>query len=70
MQKGIFFKYENSSNGIQNLDLEALSKEEGIIIAPINLIAEFSKHYNSISLIQMRLGHEISKLQNLTKALL
>ena len=68
--KGLFFKLENSSNGVKNLDLDSLLNEEDFLI-PSNLVTtDFSNKYipliNKISLK----GHTIEKLTELQSLLL
>lgn len=55
---GYFFKYENSSNGIQNLDFESFCKEESIVIADANTIKLFSSQISKILEHKLNLGKE------------
>jgi type I restriction enzyme S subunit len=54
----VFFRYENSSNGIQNLDLDAVMKEEILLIPSISALNKFSIRYNSFTDEQIMLGIE------------
>lgn len=69
-QKGTMFKYENSTNGLKNLDLDAVLKEEGCVIPELNEIKKFQsivlpilKHIRSI-------GVEIELMLDIKKTLL
>jgi type I restriction enzyme S subunit len=66
----VFFRYENSSNGVKNLDIDGVFSDE-VISIPNNCIlkkysALFSKHYSLI----LFLGKELEKLTELQSLLL
>ena len=69
--KGLMFRYENSSNGINNLDLESLLREEQIPIPTIDSLISFSNYYkdilNQITLYGME-NEKINELQSLLLA--
>lgn len=69
--KGLMFRYENSSNGINNLDLESLLREEQIPIPTIDSLISFSNYYkdilNQITLYGME-NEIINELQSLLLA--
>lgn len=66
----LMFKYENSSNGINNLDLESLLSKEKILIPSINDSLYFSSNYRDILKQITILGIENEILKELQSLLL
>ena len=68
--KGLMFRYENSSNGINNLDLESLLREEQIPIPTIDSLISFSNYYKDILNQIILYGMENEKINDLQSLLL
>ena len=68
--KGVMFRYENSSNGINNLDLESLMKEEEIVIPSKDKSISYALEYQKIIKYTNQKGQEIEKLSELQSLLL
>lgn len=64
------FRYENSSNGINNLDLESLMKEEEIVIPSKDKSISYALEYQKIIKYTNQKGQEIEKLTELQSLLL
>lgn len=62
---GLYFKYENSSNGINNLDFDALSNEENVCIPSLKDILSFEKYIKPISDAVFLAGVENTYLNSL-----
>jgi len=56
---GLFFRYENSSNGVKNLDLSSLFVEEKIVLPPKILAKNYSAFLSSILKYVNRIGQDI-----------
>lgn len=68
--KGLMFRYENSSNGINNLDLESLLREEQMPIPTIDSLMSFSKYYKDVLNQIILYGMENEKINELQFLLL
>lgn len=60
---GYFFKYENSSNGIQNLDFDSFSKEEKIVVADEKTITSFNSQTTKLFEHKLIVGKETNILR-------
>ena len=60
---GAFFKYENSSNGIQNLDFDSFCHEEKIIIPDNETLQKFNAQTSKLFDHKLILGKEITALR-------
>lgn len=67
---GTFFKHENSTNGLKNLDLEAVLTEEKVIIPPASAALEFSSIAENINNYICRIGQEQDILNRILSLLL
>ena len=56
---GYFFKYENSSIGIQNLDFDSFCREETILIADEKTISDFNNLIMNLFEHKLTLGKEV-----------
>lgn len=61
---GTFFKYENSSNGIQNLDLESFCMEEYIIVPDDNTLSTFNAQIKTLFEYKINIGRETTILRD------
>ena len=68
--RGVMFRYENSSNGINNLDLDSLMKEEEIVIPGKDISSNYALEYLKIIEYTNQIGQEIEKLSELQSLLL
>lgn len=68
--RDIFFKYENSSNGLKNLNLEAVLTDEKILIPSPDVSLNFSLTITSIQNSIYYIGQEQDKLNKLLRLLL
>jgi type I restriction enzyme S subunit len=66
----VFFKYENSTNGLKNLDLDAVLTEEKITIPPEMTALCFSEQITTINNNIYYFGQELDKLTELQSLLL
>jgi type I restriction enzyme, S subunit len=66
----VFFRYENSSNGVKNLDLDSIFIEERILIPNNSVLENFSNFLNVLKKNIVTLGREIETLDNLESILL
>lgn len=69
-KRDIFFKYENSSNGLKNLNLEAVLTDEKIVIPSPDVSLNFSLTITSIQNSIYYIGQEQDKLNELLRLLL
>ena len=61
---GTFFKYENSSNGIQNLDLESFCNEENIIVPDEQTLSTFNFQIKKLIEHKLNIGKELTILRD------
>ena len=68
--RDVFFRYENSTNGLKNLNLDAVLTEEKMVIPSNDVAIEFSKQITIINNNINYLGQEQDKLTELLELFL
>ncbi|KAA6302391.1 MAG: hypothetical protein EZS26_001504 [Candidatus Ordinivivax streblomastigis] len=67
---GVLFTYENSSNGVKNLALDDLFREEKIVVPSDKIICKFKNIITPINKCKITIGREIDILYRLKELVL